>query len=345
MERLRSVLLGFTSTELSEFESEESDEGAVAFFSLFFALIFFADSDSESLSDELSLDESDELEAEEEETEGAFLVAFVFEARSASESELLSPSESLDDELLDALEDSKSDSGRDLLAGAESESELESLLSDSLEDEEEAEEEAKDAAFFAFTAVAATCSLGSESESEESELELEAAELELEDNEASFLETLFPAGFLRFLLFLFSASDSLLDSLLDESLALDDEAVFLLVFDSASDSLLESLLESSLDSVSASLLESLWLSTSMASGACCALFHVGKSLSFLAAAFSPCRSRKDLTRLIETPAVADVLVARLVAAVLVAVFAFLPPPACLVAFLSAGMARDWVRGD
>lgn len=158
-------------------------------------MVLFTGSCSESLSDELSLDESDELEAEEEETDGAFFVAFVFVARSASESELLSLSEPLEDESLDALEDCESDSGRDFLAGAESDSDSESV-SDSLEDDE-AEDEEEDVTeavfFFDLIAVAVTCFLESESEeseleleSEESELELEADELELEDTESAF---------------------------------------------------------------------------------------------------------------------------------------------------------------
>lgn len=152
------------------------------------------------------------------------------------------------------------------------------------------------------------------------------------------------------MLFLFFASESLLESELDESLALEDEVAFfmdflttgfLLVFASASESLLESLLDSllelSLDSESASLLESLGSSTSI-----CVLCHVGKSLSFLAAVFSPFCSRNVLTRPIKTSAVAGELVVRLVTAVLMELLAFLPPEDCLAAFLPAGMACGWV---
>lgn len=149
-----------------------------------------------------------------------------------------------------------------------------------------------------------------------------------------------------FVLFLFFASESLLESELDESLALEDEVAFfmdflttgfLLVFASASESLLDSLLELSLDSESASLLESLGSSTSI-----CVLCHVGKSLSFLAAVFSPFCSRNVLTRPIKTSAVAGELVVRLVTAVLMELLAFLPPEDCLAAFLPAGMACGWV---
>ena len=261
------VFLSDSESELSEELESLSEDDVAAFFAFFFAFAFLAgfasESESESLSDELeSLEslESEELEADEDETEAAFFALFfLLGFFSASDSELLSLdeslSESLDDESLDASEESEP--GRGTFAASSSE-----LLSESLESleslaslDEDAEDEETDLAFFAFVLTGARAL--SDSESEESELESE----ELAELESSFFTgAFFAAAFLAFLGFV-SASDSLLESL--ESLE--------------------------------SLLGVFSASTSKGSGAPPFFCHCSNPSSLAAAPFSPCCSRNFFT--------------------------------------------------
>ena len=241
----------FRSTELdsfsfSESESEElsdelsdelADEDTSASFLVSLTRVFCTDSTSESLSEELeSLDESLKLEAADDETEAAFLVfvtllvlltLFVgWESLSRSES---LDDDSSEDESLEALEESEL--GRGWFAGSSAESLSESLAEDAEEDET--------GVIMTFLAASMTddfASSDSDPESEsDSELESEL-ELELEVSGSFFVATdLFAEAFLAG--FFTSASDSLLEPLLESSLELLSESLLEALSETLSDAL------------------------------------------------------------------------------------------------------------